>query len=421
MNFYGDTIAPMFRSKWFKVLLGLVFVLLLAILVYQIPAVNSRLGWRLDALLTYFRVAMNPIEESPPALTPMMPMATETPQATPSFTPTDPGATATTSPTATSIPDDITLETPRWEKQDWNNCGPATLSMNLRYYGWGGDQFDISELLKPERADRNVNVEELAFFVRTRAGWLNVQYRVGGSIELLKEFLAAGIPVIVEKGYQEEITYWPNDDRWAGHYLLLTGYDDTSQSFIAQDSFIGADQIVEYQRVDDYWKTFNRVFMLIYPPTMEGIVKEILGMHWDVDFNREDALALSEVETENNPQDAYAWFNLGTNLVYFERYTQAAQAYDTARTLGLPQRMFRYQFGPFLAYFHSGRTEELIALSEYALRVTRNSEEALLWHGWGMYRQGDLASAVEDFRAAYEANPYYQDTLYALDFLGVSP
>jgi hypothetical protein len=46
-----------------------------------------------------------------------------------------------------------------------NNCGPASLALYLRYYGWQGDQFTISELLKPRREDRNVNVEELVYYV----------------------------------------------------------------------------------------------------------------------------------------------------------------------------------------------------------------------------------------------------------------
>ena len=27
---------------------------------------------------------------------------------------------------------------------------------------------------------------------------------------------------------------------------------------------------------------------------------------------------------------------------------------------GLPQRMLRYQFGPFFAYFHTGRIDDLL-------------------------------------------------------------
>jgi hypothetical protein len=44
-------------------------------------------------------------------------------------------------------------------------------------------------------------------------------------------------------------------------------------------------------------------------------------------------------------KNAFAWFNQGTNLTYFQRYSEAAQAYDTARSIGLPQRLLRYQFG----------------------------------------------------------------------------
>jgi hypothetical protein len=86
--------------------------------------------------------------------------------------------------------------------------------------------------------------------------------------------------------------------------------------------------------------------------------------------------------------NAFAWFNLGSNLVYFERYAEAARAYDQARQLGLPQRMLRYQFGPFFAYFFSSRNADLLSLTEYALKITPNSEETLLWRGWGHYRDG---------------------------------
>ena len=104
-------------------------------------------------------------------------------------------------------------------------------------------------------------------------------------------------------------------------------------------------------------------------------------------------------ETEADSTDSYAWFNLGTNLVYFEKYAQAAQAYDQARKIGLPQRMLRYQFGPFFAYFHTARIDDLLALTDYALKRTPNSEEALLWRGWAMYRKGDREEATKLFQA----------------------
>lgn len=416
-------------SKSILVNLGLIFlvVLLLGVLLYQVPVVKSQLNWRLDIAETYLRNLINPVGQMPtPLPQPVAAVtisATDLPTAQPTkelITPT-PGRTPTQTPRPTQIPESINLGSPTWEKQTPNNCGPATLSLYLQTHNWEGEQGDISALLKPQTADRNVNVEELVYYVRTQAGWLNTEYRVGGDIELLKSFLAAGLPVMIEEGFHFEESFWPNDDRWAGHYLLLTGYDDTTQSFIAQDTFIGPDQIVPYQSVEENWQTFNYVYILIYRPDQTELVKSLLGEDWDPDFNRQKALELAQSQTIDDPNNGFAWFNLGSNLVYFERYNEAARAYDKAREVGLPQRMLRYQFGPFFAYFFSGRNDDLLAISEYALQRTPNSEEALLWRGWGKYRAGDYFQAIEDFQAALEENPFYQDAKYALDFVAENP
>jgi tetratricopeptide (TPR) repeat protein len=320
-------------------------------------------------------------------------------------------------PTPTALPESVLLPAPEWVKQDWNNCGPAALTMYLRYYGWSGDQYQISDLLKPARNDRNVNVEELAYYVRNYAGWLNTLYRVGGDIEMLKQFVAAGIPVIIESSFYFDGEYWPNDDLWAAHYLLITGYDDASETFTMQDTFHGPNEVLSYQKVDDYWQPFNRLFQLVYLPDQEETVKAILGDNWDETANRQHALDVAQAEIDADPENGYAWFNLGTNLLYFEQYQDAALAYDEARKIGWPQRMLRYQFGPFFAYFHSGRNEDLLTLTEYALQRTPNSEEAHLWRGWARYRNGDVNAALEDFRAALEVNPNNWDAQYALDFV----
>ncbi len=430
-------------------LLAIIVVVLLVVLLYRVPPINRRLAWRLDFALTYLRGVLDPVSAVPTALPddPHIPAELITPSptnaassataeaianveaiagdeavssveaaATLVFTPTT-GPTATPFPSPTPIPGSVSLSAPSWEKQDMNNCGPASLSMYMRYYGWDGDQFEISSLLKPQQADRNVNVEELAYYVRTRAGWLNAEYRVGGDLDLLKELVAAGVPVLVEESFYFEAPYWPNDDLWAAHYFLVTGYDDQSHTFSGQDSYHGPDQRVSYEKLDEYWQVFNRVYVLLYLPEQENTIKAILGTDWDPDVNRKNALELAMAETETQPENPFAWFNMGTNLVYFDRYTEAAQAYDEARNLGLPQRMLRYQFGPFLAYFHSGQTEELMTLAQYALQRTPNAEEALLWRGWGYYRLGQTSDAMADFRQALEENPYYQDAQYALDYV----
>ncbi len=401
---------------------------LIGAIVYQIPPVKSRLAWRVDIALTYMRGVINPVKPFPtPAETLVLPtptidsLPTNTPALVSDEATSTPAPTATLQPSPTPIPAKVELPPPLWEQQGANNCGPATLALYLRFYGWGGTQDDIAQLVKPIPEDRNVNPDELVYYVRTHAGWLGAEFRVGGDLTLLEQLIAAGFPVMIEESFYFDTPYWPNDDLWAAHYLLVTGYDKATQRFTGQDSFHGPNQVIAYATLDSYWQIFNRVYLLVYPADKEPILKSILGDNWNADLNRQHALDVSKAETTSTPNNAYAWFNLGSNLVYFGKWGEAASAYDTARNLGLYQRMLRYQFGPFFAYFNDGETNELLAVTEYALQRTPNSEEALLWHGWAEFRMGDKLKARSDWEKALDNHPGYEDAQYALDFLAANP
>jgi hypothetical protein len=400
-------------------------LLILAIVVLQIPAINNRIAWRYEVARTYVRNVLNPVGDVPTAIP--NPTSTISP-----VTPTLPVTQTSTVVTDTPIPPTPTLPppppqamlgSPPYEKQTANNCGPAALSMQLKPFGWSGTQKDISDVIKPVNGDRNVNPEEMAYWVRNYAGWLRAEYRVGGDLETLKRLIAAGYPVIIEgtTALNPDDTGWPDDDLWAAHYLLLTGYDDATQVFTVQDAYRGPDKKIPYEQLEAEWKPFNYLYFLIYLPDQEPQIQTLLGSNWDPNANGLNALARAEAAVAADPDDAFAWFNLGSNLVGLKRYDEANAAYDTARELGLPQRMFRYQFGPFLANFHGHRTEDLLALTEYALQRTEMSEEAWLWHGWALYRQGDLQGAIEDWRKALSVRPGYEDALYALNFVGATP
>lgn len=409
-------------------ILAIIVLLIIAVVAYQIPSIKARLSWRVDIAMTYLRGMINPVKPFPTAAeSPVLP--TQAPTNTPTSFPTlvldQPTATqaptATAQPSPTPIPSKVDLPAPLWELQGANNCGPATLALYLRFYGWEGNQDNIAQVVKPIVEDRNVNPEELVYFVRTHAGWLGAEFRVGGDLTLLKQLIAAGFPVMIEESFFFDTPYWPNDDLWAAHYLLVTGYDEGAQTFTGQDSFHGPNQVIAAATLDNYWQIFNRVYLLVYPTTQQDMLKAILGDNWDPDLNRQHALEVSQAESTSQPNNAYAWFNLGSNLVYFERYGEAASAYDTARNLGLYQRMLRYQFGPFFAYFHAAMTTELLTVTDYALQRTPNSEEALLWRGWAQYRLGKKLEAVADWQKALEDHPGYQDAQYALDFIAANP
>jgi hypothetical protein len=397
---------------------------LLAVLSLLIPAVNSRLAWRYEVAKTYVRNVLNPVGAVPTAIpnTPEPPVI-----ASPTFAIATPTATVVNTaipPTATlAPPQQASLASPPYEKQTPNNCGPAALSMMLHMLGWTGDQKTISDVIKPVNGDRNVNPDEMAYWVHNYAGWLRVEYRVGGDLETLKRLIAAGYPVMVEgtTSLNPEDTGWPDDDLWAAHYLLLTGYDDTTGTFTVQDAYRGPDKKIPYEQLEAEWKPFNYLYLVVYLPEREAEVQALIGANWDRDVNRQNALAIAQAATAKDPSDAFAWFNAGSNLVYFERYDEANAAYDQARQLGLPQRMFRYQFGPFIANFQANRTDDLLALTDYALQRTEMSEETWLWHGWALYRQGNTNGAIEDWRKALSIRPGYEDALYALNFVGATP
>ncbi len=403
----------MFRSK--RLLLWSVpSLLLLGVVMYQLPFVKSCVDWRYEVWSTYLKNAVDPVGPLPTPL-PSTPFAT--------FTPIPPTATtaATEAPTSTPVPlpPQAALPSPKYELQGINNCGPATLAMALRMYGWQGDQNDIAKFIKPVPQDRNVNPDELRYFVLNQAGWLRAEVRVAGDVQLLKTLLAANYPVVIEEASTllPEDSNGPHDDLWDAHYLLVTGYDDSSGTVTAQDPLRGPDRKIAYDQLMDDWKPFNYLYMVIYLPQDEAQVQSILGNDWSADQDRQRALELAQAATAADPSDAFAWFNLGSTLTYFERYPEAAQAFDQAFTIGLPQRMTRYQFWPFVAYFNADRIDYLLQLTESTYKPINGnySEEALLWHGYGLLRQGDSAGALADWNRALKVHPEYCDAEKAID------
>src|SRR5512137_2571055 len=119
----------------------------------------------------------------------------------------------------------VLLTGAKQEYQLWNNCGPATLSMNLGFYGWPGSQVEAAKFLKPDPEDKNVSPDQMVEFARS-VGY-NALHRVNGTPELIKALLRAGVPVLIEKGFEPEA-----DLGWMGHYELIVGFNDLQQEFI---------------------------------------------------------------------------------------------------------------------------------------------------------------------------------------------
>jgi tetratricopeptide (TPR) repeat protein len=136
----------------------------------------------------------------------------------------------------------------------------------------------------------------------------------------------------------------------------------------------------------------------------------------DIDDKAMWQRALSEAQNtiKRDPADAFAWFNLGSDLTGLGRYEEAAKAYDKARQIGLPWRMFWYQFGPFQAYYEAGRYDEVIALANATLRTAKYVEELYYWRGLAQIAQAKTNEARVSFQRALEMNRYYAPASEAL-------
>jgi tetratricopeptide (TPR) repeat protein len=410
----------------------------LVAVVYNLPFVQDRVGWRVSELRARIKYALSPPEEAvftpDPTLQAMVrtTLSALTPTATLTSTPgpTQP-PTVTPTPTVvpTPLPASVQLRGVRHEYQKWNNCGPATLSMALSFWGWQGDQRDTAAYLKPNPRDKNVMPYEMAGYVEDETD-LNAIVRVGGDLDLIKRFVAAGIPVVVEKGFEGA-----GFDGWMGHYEVITGYDDARQRFTAQDSYIMPDLPVAYADLLAYWRAFNYLYLVVYPADRQTEVMSLLGPEADEAANNQAAAqrASDEVFASSGRDQFFAWFNRGTNLVRLQDYAGAAQAFDEAYALDAqlavtdpehrPWRMLWYQTGPYFAYFFAGRYGDVINLATQTLVNASEPtlEESWYWRARARAAIGDTAGAVEDLRTSLGYHEGFAPSLELLQALDAAP
>jgi len=433
---------------------------LLAAFAYSLPPVKDKLSWRIDALQARIQYAINPPDEA--VFIPVGEVNATPSLAAPSLTPTllppsptipgltlTPAPTSTPAPSATPPPAAITLDGVVYVDQHgrWNYCGPANLTMALKFWGWPGNRDDVAEVVKPGilsdtsldliqrgKTDKNVMPYELADFVIDHTDF-NVVVRSGGDIDLVKRLIAAGFPVLIEKGYYE--ADYTGKIAWMGHYLFVTGYDDAAGNFIVQDAYLkpGKNMKSDYPTFLEGWRSFNYLFMVVYPPDRDTEVFSLLGPWADPAWANQHALDIADEEkdTLTGNDQFFAWFNKGSSHVNLTQYPEAAAAYDQAfqsySTLGSddtqrPYRMMWYQTGPYKAYFYSGRYQDTINLANTTLYDTiaePTLEESLYWRGMAYWALGQTADAIADLQEAVRLNPHFTAGLDMLAQLGVSP
>ncbi len=420
-----------------KILLGiLLLVAVLAAIVMIIPSLRERALYQSEQLWIKVDYILHPPEEN--LFTPATPAAnsplttplvlTPTPSVTPSPDPVVPTATPTLTPTP--IPEQVSLKGVIYQTQKgfFNFCAPANLFMALTYWGWRGDVNEIGTYLKPFNEDKNVMPYEIASYVEEQTDF-EVITRYGGTIDLVKRLIAAGYPVLIEKGtYSRDIT---GKISWMGHYNVITGYDEAEQVFITQDSLLSADYKISYDLITSEWRGFNYVFQVIYPPDHAEAVFSVLGDYMDEVTSYQIAadIASNEAVALTGNEQFHAWFNRGTSLQLLQDYFGSAAAFDQAFQLlpllekdTRPWRIVWYQTGPYFSYYYSGRYQDLIALATTTIDAATQPyfEESFYWRALGYAALGDMASAKTDFCTSLKYHPKFPPSVEQMQNLGLS-
>ncbi len=447
-------------KKTRNILIGVAAFILAAIGLYNIPFIHEKLAWRVEDLQTSIYYFFNPPEEvvfvptqqSQITVTPR-PTSTATLVTTSEFTPTI---------TSTPVPQTVMLEDVTFFDQmhRWNYCGPANLAMALAYVGWEGLPGNAMDLrdqvggaIKPgvddpsldfiQRSQTDVNVMpyEMVDFVNDNTPY-RALFRYGGTVDLLKQLIAAGFPVIAEKGIYQTLPP-ENTMQWAGHYAFTTGYDETAGEFIYQDSYTPDESIsyeqqgknirASYAEYLEGWRAFNYVFVIVYQPEREVELYQVLGQWADETWAAQKALEIAgqETQTLTGIDEFFAWFNQGTSYGLLTEYGQAALAFDNAFALynalpedDRPYRIMWYQTGPYRAYYYTSRYQDVINLAdatEATLFSHRVLEETLYWRAQAEAALGLYDTAYADLRRAVEYNPNFGPGISLMAEWGISP
>jgi tetratricopeptide (TPR) repeat protein len=423
-----------------NLLLVILFLVVLAGGVYLLPPIRERVNWRVDQLRMQVVAIIRPPEkavfvpqqEKTQSTLSVALTATPLPAIVQATEPTPDSKTPSADPAAlpATLPPFVEIKGVRYIDQHnaTNYCAPSTLGMALSFWGWRGSREDIGKVVKPYDGDYNVMPYELENYAKNNAGFQSLT-RLGGTTDLLKTLVAGGFPVLIEKGvYLVDLA---NRVSWMGHYNLVTGYDDVKGEFIAQDSYLGPDHRFKYKDLENEWRSFDFLFMVIYTPEKEQALMDLLGSMRDENTANRAAYdrATKEISQFTDINQFFAWYNRGTSMVKLQDYAGAAQSYDQAfaiyQTLPEDTRPFRmlwYQTGPYSAYYYSNRFQDVINLADISLSVANHLglEESNYWRAMGYAAIGKKAEAIADLQTSLKIHPGFAPSVQLQQQMGVN-
>lgn len=418
--------APHGRRSTYLTRRRIMLALIAAIAVMVLVACTQRSD---DEPISEFEIADAPRAGNPAPTPEAEPTATELLEATPEPTPAEavepsptpePETESTQSdptPAPESEPDDPPLDLPdsadlagmQHMYQTFNNCSAASVCMLLSHYDVVFDQETLRPIMRPNDGTRHGKNEYMIGFIREQGFEAHLMH--GGDVETLQAFIAHDIPVIVQQWLE------PASDP-IGHYSVVRGYDDNAGVFRLNDSMHGQDFRISYEEFISKWRAFSYRFIPVYPADQQDIVDRILGEETDLSVNRQRTIEMIQDELEQRPDDAELIYSLGNNLHDLGRYEEAVEAYERARSIGLPPKMLWYVYWPAEAYNELGRHQEAIQVAEEQIASAQTFGDMRYERARALEALGQTDRAIAEYNQALRDDPRLDRAEDALDRLG---
>jgi hypothetical protein len=315
-----------------------------------------------------------------------------------------------------TIPVAKELEDGYYVTQTRNNCGPSALSMDLSYYGIHVDQETLADDLRPTHSegvapdDKSTTPEEIVGEIQKYG--LTAYYRPDGNVQELKEFIANGIPVITRT------LFLPTED--FGHYRVIKGYNDATQTITDEDGFTGPEVNFSYTDFMSLWQEYNYEYIVIVPPGKDALVQSIIGQDMDTQTAWQNAatVAQTELTTDTGAAAISAGFNLSVADYYLGDYADSVAQFEKVEP-ELPVHKMWYQMEPIESYYELGDYNQVFSLSNTILTDGDPIYPELLVLLGNMYeKQNNLSQAKAEFQQALVYNKNLVSAQQALAALG---
>jgi hypothetical protein len=151
--------------------------------------------------------------------------------------------------------------------QTWNNCGPTSVAEVLAYWGIERTQDQVKAVLRADGNPYGMAPYGVPAYMRSLG--MRALLGIDGSARLVKALISNGFPVIVSQ-------YVSLSDH-VGHYRPIQAYDDRQQLFVSSDPYLGQNHVIGYAEFDAIWRSTNRRFMVLFPPSRQALLSAVLA------------------------------------------------------------------------------------------------------------------------------------------------